>query len=158
MSTTPPATTPTTTQTTTPGFASTLGGGFLLPAPLPPVTPYFLRQEDFLTLCDGEMSEVRSIRDICIGAFIAGAIAIASLDWDVTLKQGRHPILSTVTILTITGAALIIAFVCHLIHRHTRKRSAYSRQVKTVKEYFKIEETDHWLIVWIRRTFTSAKS
>ncbi len=117
-----------------------LGGGFEMPQPLPSVKPYLLRQEDFLTLRDGEMSEVRSVRDTCIGAFLVGAAAIASqlstLEWDSALKQGRHPIFWTVVIFVITATALLACAITHLLMRHMRTRSAYSRLTDTIAKYF----------------------
>jgi len=111
-----------------------------MPQPLPSVKPYLLRQEDFLTLRDGEMSEVRSVRDTCIGAFLVGAAAIASqlstLEWDSALKQGRHPIFWTVVIFVITATALLACAITHLLMRHMRTRSAYSRLTDTIAKYF----------------------
>jgi hypothetical protein len=88
MATTPP---PTTTQ----GNYHTVGGTLVIP-PQPNVMSYALRQDQFETLCDGEMSVSRSIRDACIGAIATGVTGLAgillTIDWDLAEKQGRHPV------------------------------------------------------------------
>lgn len=46
---------------------------------------YALRPDQFQTLCDGEMSVSRSLRDACIGAFLTGVVGIVgivlTIDW-----------------------------------------------------------------------------
>jgi hypothetical protein len=125
---------------------------------MPDVTPYLLRQEDFLTLRDGEMSEGRSLRDASIGAFLVGAAAIASqlstLDWDSALKENRHPIFWTGVIFVITATAFFTAVITHLLTRHTRDRSAYSRQIATISAYFHIEDAERGQTSWLRGIFT----
>jgi hypothetical protein len=119
-----------------------LGGTLVMHTPLPDVTPYPLRPDEFRTLCDGEMSEVRSLRDTCFGACLVGLAAIASqlstLEWDSAVKQGRHPVFWTIIIFAITGTTFAVAVVTHLLTRHMRTRSAYSRQIETIKQYFHI--------------------
>ena len=94
---------------------------------------------------DGEMSEPRSTRDMCIGAFVTGLVGIASLlltlDWDFSLKQGRHPILWTVILCSLTAIALAVAALAQMFIRRTRTRSAYSRVVGMIRRHFKLEDT-----------------
>jgi hypothetical protein len=129
-----------------------------MPAPLPNVTPCLLRPDEFLILRDGEMSEVKSLRDISVGAFVAGATAIASqlstLDWDTALKQGRHPIAWTVALFVITTTALLGVAIGQMLMTHMRTRSAYSRQIATMEMYFHIEPIQHGLLSRLRGIFT----
>ena len=135
-----------------------LGATLVMPAPLPNVTPYPLRPDEFLTLRDGEMSEPRALRDASIGAFLVGAAAIASqfstLDWDSALKENRHPVFWTGVIFVITATAFITAIITHLLTRHAGNRSAYSRQIATISAYFHIEAAERGLSSWLRGIFT----
>jgi hypothetical protein len=135
-----------------------LGASLVISAPLPDVTPFLLRPEDFLTLRDGEMSEVRSLRDISIGAFIAGAVAIASqlatLDWKLAAEQGRHPVFWTVVLLVITATALFAAAITQALMTHMRTRSAYSRLIATISSYFGIVELKHGFLSRLSAIFT----
>ena len=70
-------------------------GGSLIVPPQPDVITYALRQDQFETLCDGEMSVWRSIRDACIGAFATGVIGLMgillTMDYSVSLlTTGYH--------------------------------------------------------------------
>jgi hypothetical protein len=135
-----------------------LGGALVMPAPLPSVKSYPLSPTDFLALRDGEMSEARSLRDTCFGAFLVGLAAIASqlstLEWDSAMKQGRHPIFWTVLIFAITGTTFAIGVVTHLLTRHMRTRSAYSRQIGTICKYFDIKDTERGVLSWLSGIFT----
>jgi len=126
------------------GFSSPLqlGGTLVMPAPMPNVIPYALRPDEFLILRDGEMSEVRSLRDIGIGALVAGVLTIAThladLDWESALKQGRHPIAWTMVLLLIPSVALCAVVIAQMVISHMHTRSAYSRQIETLEAYFGI--------------------
>src|SRR6266852_5375310 len=77
-------------------------GGSLAMEPQPDVTPYPLRPDQFQTICDGEMSVSRSTRDACVGAFLTGAVGIASvfltIDWEVAFNQERLPLPWTIAL------------------------------------------------------------
>jgi hypothetical protein len=134
-----------------------LGGTLVMPEPLPDIKPYLLRQEEFLTLRDGEMSSYRSIRDVCFGAFLVGAAEMASKlsspEWSAAMKQGRPTILWTLVIFTITTTTLILTLTAHISMRRMNARSAYSRQIGTISKYFGIEDTERGRFSWLRRTF-----
>jgi hypothetical protein len=129
-----------------------------MPAPLPNVTPYPLRQEEFLILRDGEMSEYRSLRDTCFGAFLVGAAEITSHlsdpEWVSALKQGRSTSLWSLVIFIITATTFILTVTTHVLMRRMSNRSAYSRQIATISQYFHIENAERGLISWVRGIFT----
>jgi hypothetical protein len=106
----------------------------------PDVLTYPLRPDQFQTLCDGEMSVSRSTRDACIGAFLTGAVGIAgvllTIDWDEAARQGRHPLLWTVGLATLTGVAFIYGTVETISERRIKTNSSYSRLTDGLKEYF----------------------
>jgi hypothetical protein len=128
-----------------------LGATLVMPAPLPNVTPFPLRPDEFLILRDGEMSEVRSLRDIGIGALVAGVLTIAThlanLDWDSALRQGRHPMLWTVVLFLIPLVALCGVVIAQMLITHMRTRSAYSRQIETIENNLGIPPIQHGLLL-----------
>jgi hypothetical protein len=155
-------TTPPQTPNTQPGgyTAGQLGGGFEMPAPLPNVTPYLLRQEDFLTLRDGEMSEYRALRDACFGAFLVGAAEIASHlsdpEWVSAFKQGRAT--WSIVIFIITATTLILTVTMHTMCRRMSNQSAYARQIHTISAYFGIKDSERGIFSWLRGFFGRPRS
>ena len=133
MATTPPP--------TTPGTYHVVGGTLVIP-PQPDVMSYALRQDQFETLCDGQISVSRSVRDACVGAFatgMAGLIAIwLTLDWDLAEKQGRHPMPWVILLCTLTAVALLYGIVESIRMWRTQSNSPYARVVRTIKQYFGI--------------------
>jgi hypothetical protein len=131
-------------------------------APLPNVTPYPLAPAEFLTLRDGEMSDLRSLRDTCFGAFLVGAVEITSQvstpEWVSALKQGRPTILWTLLTFTITATTFILTVTSHIQMRRTSTRSAYSRQIATISKYFGIEDTEQGCFSRLRGIFTRRRS
>jgi len=131
MATTPPP--------TTPGTYHTVGGTLIIP-PQPNVMSYALRQDQFETLCDGEMSVSRSIRDACIGAIATGLTGLAgillTIDWDLAEKQRRHPIPWVIIMSTLTLVAALYASAESIKMYRTQSSSTYSRLVRTIKQYF----------------------
>lgn len=108
-------------------------GGTLAGTPQPDEPFYPLRCDQFLTMCDGEMSEMRSARDICLGSFVTGIVGLLTLDWNFT----RHPLLTTL-LCSLTLAALLVAALTQWFIHRMRTRSAYSRVVGTIQRHFKI--------------------
>jgi hypothetical protein len=126
----------------TQGTFQIVGGTMVVP-PQPDEPVFPLRREQFQTLCEGEMSEGRSIRDACVGAFVTGAVGIAGLyftiDWDSAISHGRKApfvVLSFLCVLTI--ATLVVGWVEKKRIARTRTGSAYSRLIQTVSGYFNI--------------------
>ncbi len=133
MATTPPP------LTTTPSTYHPVGGTLVI-LPQPDIMSYALRQDQFETLCDGEMSVSRSIRDACIGAIATGVTGLAgillTIDWDLAEKQGRHPMLWVIAMCSLTLVALVYCVVESIRMYRTRGSSTYSRLIKTIKQYF----------------------
>lgn len=153
----PPNTQPSNVQSG--GFQpAQLGGGLVMPEPLPNVKPYPLRHEEFLTLRDGEMNEYRSLRDACFGAFLVGAAEITSHlsdpEWVAALRQGRATSLWSIVIFIITATTLILAVTTHILTRRTSDRSAYSRQIVTISRYFGIMDTEQGFLSRLRGILT----
>lgn len=117
-------------------------GGTLAAIPLPNEQFFPIRRDQFLTFCEGEMSAAKSMRDACIGTFLAGAVGVASIlltiDWAVAAKQGRHPLLVTLILSTLTLSALVVGLIEHRSMERMKTRSSYSRLVQTMAEYFNI--------------------
>lgn len=115
-------------------------GGSLIVPPQPNVMSYALRQDQFQTLCDGEMSTSRSIRDACIGAFATGLVGIAgilmTIDWQTAEKQGRHPTACIVVLSTLTLTALVVGLIEWKRMNQTCNNSTYARLVSSIKGYF----------------------
>jgi hypothetical protein len=122
-----------------PAYQVDVGGSLVIP-PQPNVTTYPLRPDQFQTICDGEVSVSRSLRDACIGAFLTGMVGVAgvflTVDWDQAVKQGRHPLPWTIGLCTVTGVAFIVGVVEWIRMWQTGSRSSYSRLIQAIKEYF----------------------
>ena len=75
------------------------------------------------------MSAAKSMRDICIGTFIAGAVGVAgillTIDWDIAVKQGRHPLLVTLILSTLTFSALVVGVKEHRGMKQMSTKSSY---------------------------------
>jgi hypothetical protein len=117
-------------------------GGTLAATPLPNESFFPIRRDQFLTFCEGEMSGAKSMRDVCIGTFLAGAVGVAgillTIDWDVAVKQGRHPLLVTLILSTLTFSALVVGIIEHRGMKMMSTKSSYSRLIQTIAEYFGI--------------------
>jgi hypothetical protein len=117
-------------------------GGTLAAIPRPIEKFFPLRRDQFLTFCDGEMSEARLVRDACMGAFATGLVGMAgillTIDWNVAARQGRHPLLVTLILSTLTLAALVVGLVEHRRMKQMRTKSSYSRLIQTIASYFGI--------------------
>jgi hypothetical protein len=117
-------------------------GGTLAATPLPNEPFFPIRKDQFLTFCEGEMSGAKSMRDVCIGTFLAGAVGVAgiflTIDWEIAVKQGRHPLLVTLILSTLTFSALVVGLIEHRGMKQMSTRSSYSRLVQTIAGYFGI--------------------
>src|SRR5882757_2036857 len=117
-------------------------GGTLTANPLPNEPFFPIRRDQFLTFCEGDMSGAKSMRDICIGTFLAGAVGVAgillTIDWDVAVKQGRHPLMVTLILSTLTFSSLVVGLIEHRGMKRTSTKSSYSRLIQAIAEYFGI--------------------
>jgi len=116
-----------------------VGGSLIIPSQ-PNVMTYALRQDQFETLCDGEMSVSRSIRDACIGAIATGVTGLAGIlltvDWDLAEKQGRHPVPWVIAMCSLILVAVVYSIAESIKMWRTQTSSAYSRLVGALKQYF----------------------
>lgn len=129
-------------------------GGGLAGIPLPREPFYPLRQDQFLTLRDGETSEARALRDACIGALVAAVVGIAGLlaviKWDAPITEQKVAIGATMLLCVGAATALIVALVQQRQINRTRMKSAYSRLVSTIETRFQVPQQDsesmwrHW--------------
>jgi hypothetical protein len=117
-------------------------GGALSGTPEPPEPFFPLRQDQFLTLRDGEMSEFRSMRDACIGAFVAAVVGIAGLlaviNWDTSIRQQKVPLAAMAILCIGAAAALIVGLVQQRHITRTLVGSAYSRLLIAIEKKFGI--------------------
>jgi hypothetical protein len=136
--------TPTLPANTTSGSFQVLLGGTLAGNPQPPELFYPLRCDQFLTLRDGEMSEARAVRDLCLGAFVAAVVGITGLvaliNWDAPLKQQKVAFAATAILAVGAVAAVVVAWVQQRHIVRTRTQSAYSRLVETIGGHFSITD------------------
>jgi len=63
---------------------------------------------------------------------------LLTIDWEVAVKQGRHPLLVTLVLSTLTVSALVVGCIEHLGLKRMRSKSAYSRLIQTIADYFGI--------------------
>lgn len=100
-----------------------------------------LSRMDFQVLRDGEVSEAKAGRDLCLG-FLASSIVgiiglIATVDWDTTIHQARKgPFLWTGLLLAIASGSAIGAIIHHIRLGHMKKHSAYSTLMKRLADHF----------------------
>lgn len=129
-------------MSTLPASTYNLGGAIVMP-PQPDVLAFALRLDHFQTICDVEMSVARSLRDACTGAFLTGAVGMASvfltIDWDESARKGRHPLAWTILLCTMTGVALVVGIVEWIRMRQTGTQSFYSRLIGNIRQYFNIQ-------------------
>ena len=101
-----------------------------------------LREDEFQTLSEGELSDARSSRDLCIGILITAAVGLAGLlalvDWEISLKpEHRVRFLCWMSLLI---AAVAGSFVGVLIHQlrmvRASTKSPYYRLKMRITEWF----------------------
>jgi hypothetical protein len=109
------------------------------PQPDEPVFP--LRREQFDLLCEGEVSEQRTVRDVCLATFgsaMVGLIGLlATVDWDSAVRQGRmRPFIWTAILAAIVLAAAVTAVVAQWRLTRTGTSSGYSRIQHKILDFF----------------------
>ena len=110
---------------------------------------YTLTKDEFQTLSEGEISEARAGRDLCIGAFIAGGIGFLACllnnDWDNFFKPD-HPhmlyLCITAVHILIVGGSGVGWIVYQSRMDRTKSNSPYSRLKKRLEDWFKAQEAD----------------
>jgi|SRR5208282_3049979 len=151
MGTTNPPTPPTPTAPTTPSLAPAplkfTVGSTVVPSSSAEVA-FPLREEQFQTLCEGEMNSDRSGRDVCIGLFIGALIGfvgiLAATDWTVVwvTSDRRRPLIWSLGILFfIAAGSLVGIIVCWIRLWRTHKNSSYSRLKRRIEDFFTGQKT-----------------
>src|ERR1700730_4945517 len=119
-------------------------GGVLIVQPRPDEPAFLLRKDDFLTLCEGDISGARASRDICIGISCTAVVgfigALAAVDWDTIWKSGHLKIAVLVILLMLllisSSGSAVGALIHHLRLKRTLESSPYSRvKTRLLKEY-----------------------
>lgn len=100
-----------------------------------------LSRMEFQVLLDGEVSEAKAGRNLCLGVFgsaIIGLIGlVATVDWDAAFKQTRKaPFVWTALLFAIALASFCGALIYHLRYRNTHDSSAYSTLMKRLSDHF----------------------
>lgn len=111
--------------------------------PRPDEYGFPLREDEFQTLCEGEINEARAGRDLYVGSGVGALVGLvgvlATTDWDTTWKPGRRGWF--LSCLVILFSAVIGSVVGACIHQarltRTRNDSSYSRLRKRISEWFK---------------------
>jgi hypothetical protein len=118
----------------------------LVVPPRPDEVGFPLRQDEYETLCEGELSEARANRDLSFGIFVGACVGLcgvlATTDWSTIWQpEKRWPFLAwSVVLLTITVASGIAAIIYHWRLRRTRTNSPYSRLTKKITAWFEAQQ------------------
>ena len=101
------------------------------------------REDEFQILCEGEVSEAKAGRDLCVGAFLGALLGfvgvLATTDW-VTIWQPerRVPfILWSAVLLLIMAASGAGSVIYQVRLKRTRNDSAYSRLRTRIADWFR---------------------
>lgn len=122
-----------------PTFAP-VGGTMVIPSqPDEPVFP--LRGEQFDLLCEGEVSEQRTVRDICIAVLASSAVGLvgllATIDWGSVVREGRKaPFIWTLILAVGVCAAGVTGAIAQWRVSRMRTQSGYSRVRKRISDFF----------------------
>jgi hypothetical protein len=111
--------------------------------PRPDEVGFPLREDEFQILCDGNISEARANRDLCIGAFVGAVLGLAGLfastDWG-TIWQQQHTrwfLVSFIFLLLIVGGCGAGWWIFQRALTRTTSDSPYSRLRKRISESFR---------------------
>lgn len=103
-----------------------------------------LRKDDFLTLCEGETSQARSSRDMCIGvcgtAFVGFLGVLAAIDWDTVLKWGHLKLIIVIFLIVVlliaTSGSAVAAYIHNKKVKNASLDSPYSRLRARLQEAY----------------------
>jgi hypothetical protein len=117
--------------------------GSLVVPPRPDEVGFPLREDEFKTLCEGEVSTDRSGRDLSIGLCVGAAVGfvgiLATTDWATAWNSDRRaPLIWSLGILFfIAAGSLVGAIICCVRLYRTHKSSSYSRLKGRIEGFFK---------------------
>ncbi|MGA2426084.1 MAG: hypothetical protein ABSG07_18930 [Terriglobales bacterium] len=100
-----------------------------------------LTRMDFQILLDGEVNEVKSGRDLCLGILGSAVIGliglVATIDWDTAFHQARKtPFVWTALLFAIALASACGALIYQVRYQKTHASSAYSTLIKRLADHF----------------------
>lgn len=122
-----------------PTFAP-VGGMMVIPSqPDEPVFP--LRREQFDLLCEGEVSEQRTLRDVCVAVLASSAVGLvgllATVDWGSAEREARRgPFIWTVILAVAVFAAFVTGAIAQWRVSRMQTQSGYSRTRKRISDFF----------------------
>jgi hypothetical protein len=117
-----------------------VGGTIIIP-PQPNEPAFPLRREQFDLLCEGEVSEQRTVRDICVAVLASSAVGLvgllATIDWDSAVREARKaPFIWTAILAILVCAAAVTGAVAQWRVSRTRAQSGYSRVKRRISDFF----------------------
>ena len=121
-----------------------VGGGTVV-VPQPDERAFALRQNDFLTLCEGEVSKAdERWRDIWIAIFVTAVVGTLSLlptvDWRTTIQQSKlTPCISAFVLCSLAAVSFVLSLFFWVRSRRRGSPSAYMRVKKKIENYFREE-------------------
>jgi len=121
-----------------------VGGGTVI-VPQPDERAFALRHNDFLTLCEGEVSKAdERWRDIWIAIFVTAAVGVLSLwptvDWRTTIQQGKlAPCISAFVLCSLVAVSFFLSLFFWFRTKQKSKPSAYMRLKTRIESYFTAE-------------------
>lgn len=117
----------------------------LVVPPRPDECGFPLREDEFQTLCEGEISEARAGRDLCIGSGVGALVGLAGVlantDWDTIWQPGRRGWFVTSLVILLSAVVGSVAGVCIYQARlvRTLNDSSYSRLKKRISDWFRAQ-------------------
>lgn len=116
-------------------------GGTMVVPPQPDEPVFPLRREQFDLLCEGEVTEQRSVRDVCVATFTSGFVGflglLATIDWDSAITQRRKgPFVWSVILAVIVFASAVTGLVAQWRLTRTGTSSGYSRCKGRILDFF----------------------
>lgn len=106
----------------------------LVVPPRPDECGFSLREDEFRILCEGDISDLRAGRDLCIGSLVTALAALAgafyTTDWDIVWQPGhRKSFLYLAILLILAAGSAVGVYIYRNRLNHTRRNSAYARLV-----------------------------
>ncbi|HEU0048471.1 MAG TPA: DUF3395 domain-containing protein [Nitrososphaera sp.] len=114
----------------------------LVVSPRPNEFGFAMREDEFQILCDAELGNARSSRDLCIGSLVGAVVGLigvlATTDWGTIWQpEKRGTFLFWLALLfLIVASSTTGAIIFHLRLRKTRTDSAYARLINKISAWF----------------------
>jgi hypothetical protein len=100
-----------------------------------------LREDEFQILLEGDVSEARAGRDLCVGSCLTALLGllgvVATADWATVVQQERKlPLVICIALVGIAAGCGVGSTIYHRRVITTRHNSTYSHLVTRVSEWF----------------------